>query len=94
MSNAYKEKRKKGLCFHSDEKYSLEHCCKREELMLCTANVDKENQFNEKNELEEEVEANTFKVAMNVGQAQVSASFSTPRTMKLKGKIANRDVVV
>ncbi|XP_056852913.1 uncharacterized protein LOC130502194 [Raphanus sativus] len=83
-----------GLCFKCDEKFHPNHPCAQAQLtvMLLHPNGVEEELLDEPCELEETVEG----VAALVAEVSVNSvvGISSPRTMKLRGVIQNREVVV
>lgn len=91
-----REKREKGLCFKCDEKYSLKHRCKTQEkweLRLIIAGEGQVIEEIDEDEEEEAEESNEVTEKVELG-LQSMLGFSTPETMKLKGKVSGREVIV
>ena len=80
------ENKDKGLCFKCDEKWRVGHQCKKKELSIILALDEDEDEEDH----EEEAEMNsTTKVCLNF-----VLGITKPKTMKLKGIIQNKEVVV
>ncbi|XP_013626315.1 PREDICTED: uncharacterized protein LOC106332391 [Brassica oleracea var. oleracea] len=82
-----------GLCFKCDEKWHRNHLCSKQELtVLVTRDDGSETELLEEPcelEEEEEVEAVVAEVSINS-----LVGLTSPKTMKLKGKIGTEEVVV
>lgn len=89
-------KRAKGLCYRCDDKWSIGHKCKRKELsVLLTCEGEEEEQMTSpQSQFSEEL----IEVRPNSPQPEISLNsvmgLTSPRTMKLMGKIGNQKVVV
>lgn len=89
-----REKREKGLCFKCDEKYSPKHRCKSQEkrelrlLIVGEGQAVTKIEESDREEIKEEPEEKVKLALCSV------LGFSTPGTMKLKGKIREREVIV
>lgn len=93
-----KEKRDKGLCFRCDERYFRGHKCKskeKRELNLLIAHEEEEGSKDGDLPAEEAQEVKIMEVTDNVEVALRSIlGFSAKGTMKLKGIVAGKEVVV
>lgn len=91
-------KRDKGLCFRCDERYFRGHKCKTKEereLNLLIVHDEKEEDYEVELLNEEVLEMKVLEVDNNVEVALRSIlGFSATRTMKLKGLVAGKEVVV
>lgn len=104
--NEFQRKRERGLCFKCDEKYSPSHRCKNKEvreLRVLLVNGAEEIELVQGSVSEEEIEEDTPEVGevakLEVGEVveldlKSMIGFSTPGTMKLMGKIKERDVLL
>lgn len=89
-----REKSEKGLCFKCDEKYSPEHRCKTREKRKLRLIIAGEGQVIEEIS-DDEKDTNTDEATEKVELAlRLVLGFSTPGTMKLKGKVGGREVIV
>lgn len=93
-----KEKREKGLCFRCDEKWSINHRCRRRELSVLLA-MDDESETEEIGELasveaaEQDPQTETVEQPPEVSLSSVMG-ITGPKTMRMKGSINGCDVVV
>ncbi|KFK40184.1 hypothetical protein AALP_AA3G341400 [Arabis alpina] len=83
-----------GLCFRCDEKWSVRHVCPKAELRVLVVQPDgSEKEWEPKKEEDEVVEVqDTAKFAALSLNSLVG--ISSPRTMKMRGQIANTEVTV
>ena len=98
----FQSRREKGLCFRCNEKYSHDHKCKtkehRELCMLVVMGENVEYEIIEEDSTEQK-ELNTIEVT-GEEQTMVELSInsvvglSNPGTMKVKGKLQGREVIV
>ncbi|XP_038893564.1 uncharacterized protein LOC120082453 [Benincasa hispida] len=93
----FRERLDKGLCFRCNEKYSPEHRCKsneNRELMLLITNENEETTIEkeEREELREEEELETKKTT-EIALRSIYG-LSARGTMKLRGKMKGKEVVV
>ena len=83
-------RKEKGLCFHCDEKHTLGHRCKRELQILIVHDDEKEE--------EEGGGISSKPVEENMEVAELSLNsvlgLTLPGTMKVKGKLGTREVMV
>lgn len=94
--NEVRIKKEKGLCFRCDEKFSLGHRCKRRELNIIAVQEgedlsDKTDQVGEEIETNGNKEVNTKIVNLSINSL---VGFNSPKTIKIKGEIRGREVVV
>lgn len=91
------EKRAKGLCFRCDEKWNIGHRCKRRELSVLLID-DGEEDYSEGTGSEpppSPTEELTNEVTIHPEVSLNSVvGLSNPRTMKLRGKVGESEVVV
>ncbi|RWV92006.1 hypothetical protein GW17_00045663 [Ensete ventricosum] len=78
------ERSAKGLCWHCDEPWSCEHCCKKGWLLLIEPVEDEDNETSEEApEIEEEAMEEESQPADYA--AYILAGYSNPQTMKFGG---------
>ncbi|PKU67640.1 hypothetical protein MA16_Dca011218 [Dendrobium catenatum] len=82
------EKWAKGLCFRCEEKYMPEHHCKDRTLQVLTVCDDEKIEGGEE-EMEEKLHLDLAEVSLNS-----VVGFTTNHTMKVKGEIEGKEVVV
>lgn len=85
-------KRERGLCFRCDDKWVAGHRCKRRELSVLLTQEDEDEQpisEEDKNNCEEVLEPINSVVSLNS-----VVGLTSPKTMKVKGRIAGQDVIV
>lgn len=91
------EKRAKGLCFRCDEKWSMGHRCKKRELsVLLIEEEDEEGTEYSGSEPPMSPPTETHNEVTIHPEVSLNSviGLSNPKTMKLHGKIKDRDVVV
>ncbi|GJS64184.1 putative mitochondrial protein [Tanacetum coccineum] len=79
------EKRSKGICFRCDEKFAPGHSCASKTLQVLLVGDEEEDEDSDT----EHVHLDSVEVSLNFVMG-----FTTPRTMKIQGKLGDRDVVV
>lgn len=88
--------KEKGLCFRCDEKFSSEHRCKRCELNIIAVQ-EREDLSEETDQVGEEIETKGNE-EVNIEIANLSLNslvgLSSPKTIKIKGEIRGREIVV
>ena len=98
----FQSRREKGLCFQCNEKYSHDHKCKTKEhmelLMLVVMGENVEYEIIEEDNTEQR-ELNTIEVTeeeQTVVELSINSmvGLSNPGTMKGKGKLQGREVIV
>lgn len=93
-----KEKRDKGLCFRCDERYFRGHKCKskeKRELNLLIVHEEEGDGSEAELPMDESPEVKVMEVANNVEVVLRSIlGFSAKGTMKLKGIVAGKEVLV
>lgn len=86
-------KKAKGLCFRCDDKFSPEHRCRDRTLQVLTVCDDEEDGDKEETEVEtledEHLHLDTAEMSLNS-----VVGFTPNHTMKIKGKIGDREVIV
>lgn len=88
-------RRDKGLCFKCDKKFSIGHRCKSKELRVLLAHDDEVLELDEMSNEEINGAGSTEAVEGTVELSiNTVVGFTTPETMKVRGQIAGRDVVV
>ncbi|KAI0510225.1 hypothetical protein KFK09_010826 [Dendrobium nobile] len=86
------DKRTKGLCFRCDEKYMPGHRCKDRTLhvlLVCEDEEDEEGGGSRSDDEEEKLHLDVAEVSLNS-----VVGFTPNHTMKVRGEIADREVVV
>ena len=87
------DRRRRGLCFHCDEKFSFGHCCKKEFNILLVH--DEEIGMEDDHWVVEDTED---AVAPMVEKVQISLNslvgLTNPGTMKLRGLLGGKEVIV
>ena len=90
-------RREKGLCFHCNEKYSLDHRCKRELQILIVHDEDREEGVTEE-DLGELVNSDMQMATENLETVELSLNsvlgLTLPSTMKIKGKLGPKEVTI
>ncbi|KAD3337069.1 hypothetical protein E3N88_32589 [Mikania micrantha] len=87
---AARERREKGLCYYCDERYAPGHKCSKPQLFMIT----------DVTELDEDVSTNNEPTDPLSDDTQAEISFHAisgtilPQTLRLPGKIHNKDVVI
>ena len=86
------ERREKGICFNCDSKYNKGHKCGEKKLF----HIDCEEEEEEEQELSqvEETEVTTSKEITLTISCHSLVGIHTPRTLKIKGYIKKRKVIV
>ncbi|PWA91318.1 Ty3/gypsy retrotransposon protein [Artemisia annua] len=79
------DKRSKGICFRCDEKFAPGHICASKTLQVLLVGDEEEDDESDS----EHVHLDSIEVSLNS-----VLGFTTPRTMKVQGKLGDRDVVV
>lgn len=91
------EKRSKGLCFRCDEKWSMGHKCKKRELSVLVID-EGEEEGTESYGSEPPMSPTTETITEVNSHPEVSLNsvigLSNPKTMKLRGRVKGREVVV
>ncbi|KAI0524824.1 hypothetical protein KFK09_004212 [Dendrobium nobile] len=87
------DKRAKGLCFRCDEKYMPGHRCKDRSLQVLLVCEDEEDEERGGNDPEVEEDE---KLHLDVAEVSLNSvvGFTPSHTMKVRGEIADREVVV
>ena len=86
----FQDKRAKGLCFKCDDKWSMGHRCKNKELSVLWMDGEAELESQDEGEqLVDKADEPTPEVSLNL-----VIGLSSPKTMKLRGLIGDRTVVV
>ncbi|PKU85826.1 hypothetical protein MA16_Dca012482 [Dendrobium catenatum] len=86
------EKRAKGLCFRCDEKYTPWHKCRDRTIQVLIVCDDDETEGGEsmgEKEMEDKLHLDVIEISLNS-----MVGFPQNHTMKVKGKIADMEVVV
>ena len=92
----YRLKREKGLCFRCDEKYSAGHVCRKRELQVMLVYDDEEVE----ELILDEPPATPTTTTEEAPEGLVELSMNSvvglngPKTMKVRGRIGNKDVIV
>ncbi|RRT32871.1 hypothetical protein B296_00045565 [Ensete ventricosum] len=89
-----RERSAKGLCWHCDEPWSHEHCCKKGRLLMIEPMEDEDNKpseeglkLTEEEAIEEEPQPVDYAVHASVG-------YSNPQTMKVGGLLKQQPIIV
>ncbi|KAL2894117.1 Retrotransposon-derived protein PEG10 [Bienertia sinuspersici] len=91
------EKREKGLCFRCDEKWSVNHRCRRKELSILLSQVEDEGVFEEGEILSpgsdglEEAQCEPVQTGVSLNSV---LGLTNPKTLKLRGTVDGQEVVV
>ncbi|XP_022154744.1 uncharacterized protein LOC111021922 [Momordica charantia] len=91
----YQRRKDKGLCFRSEEKYSIGHRCKNQELKVFVVHDDEGMELDQE-ELIMSTEGRETTIVEEVAELALNTvvGFSTPGTMKLRGLIEDKEVVI
>ncbi|GKE35616.1 hypothetical protein Tco_1454938 [Tanacetum coccineum] len=79
------QKRSKGICFRCDEKFAPGHICASKNLQVLLVGDEEEDEDSDP----KHVHLDSVEVSLNFVMG-----FTTPRTMKIQGKLGDRDVIV
>ena len=85
-----RERREKGLCYYCDERYAPGHQCSRPQLFMISEVDDVEEGDNQGDEADE---SPPDEVPAEISFHAISGTI-LPQTLRLPGKIRNKDVVV
>lgn len=89
-----REKRSKGLCFKCDEKWSLTHVRKHQEMRVILAEQSDEDDGGEERENQGEITETEQNDPLAGITLQSSIGFTKPKTMKLEGTIKGQTLFV
>lgn len=79
------------MCFHCDEKWSLNHVCSKKEISVLIGTADEEEQGEEL--VVEEIVVKEEMEAVNISLNSV-VEITNPKTIKLLSKIGENELVV
>ena len=85
------DKREKGICYRCDERFFVGHRCKNRQFQVLLVEDNKDDRTLEEVELESNQPSPNEEAELSLNYV---VGISTPRTMKLRGTIANQEVVV
>lgn len=93
MDKELQYKRERGLCFRYDDKWVAGHRCRRKELSVLLAQEEEDEDINGEVEVQIRGDENTETSAAEVSLNSM-VGLTTPKTMKLVGKIGEQEVIV
>ncbi|XP_022881659.1 uncharacterized protein LOC111398794 [Olea europaea var. sylvestris] len=82
-------KKEKGLCFRCDEKFQPGHKCRNKEFQVLLVDEEEERELERLEEIIDCSELEGVELSMNS-----VVGLTSPKTMKVKGKVEGEDVVV
>ncbi|RWW36239.1 hypothetical protein BHE74_00058751 [Ensete ventricosum] len=88
-----RERSAKGLCWHCDEPWSHEHCCKKGQLLMIEPVEDEDSEPYEEG-LEPKEEATEEEPQPADYAVHALASYSNPQTMKVRGLLKQQPIII
>jgi hypothetical protein len=88
------ERKEKGLCFNCDNKYSKGHKCGEKKLFYIDYEEEEEKEQEQEPSQDENVESISSEELTPMISCNALARISTPQTLKIKGYIKKKKVIV